>query len=616
MKGTLQTIRMMGKISIYTFVMITFLFNALLASKGHSQIKSIKEVNISIDINSANLTRALDIIERNSDFHFVYEESELKDNNRTPIEIYVEDVTLESLLLQLSKQANVSFRQVNDRISVRQISKELRQENERVVVQNTVSGIVTDENDQPLPGATILEKGTTNGTVTDIDGKFSLTVSQDAILSVSFVGFEAIDLPVNGRTTINIALDPDVSSLDEVVVVGYGTMKKSDLTGSVASVSSEELTAYPTSNAVQAMQGRAAGVQIQPRNGEPGSDVIVRIRGASSINAGSDPIFVVDGFVGASLPPAEDIESIEILKDASATAIYGSRGANGVIIVTTKRGKIGETKININASHSVQQVIKKLDLLNREEYIPYREEVSPGYPFPEGDTDWQDVIFEPGKIQNYQLSVSGGKESVKYYLSGIFYDQEGIIINSKFNRISLQNNLEVEPVDGVRFGSNIFLRQNKTEKGSPDVAIQSAYSYMPSIGIYNEDGTFARQAVNNDNPYVLATEIEDETLAHRLQANLYGEVDLFNGLTFRTSLGASENSSRRGQYSPTTTVAGEGTGGDASANSSKFTTLLNENYLTYINNFLGGHNLNVVGDLHLGKRPEPISFYQFFQMHQ
>src|SRR5690606_25764297 len=258
---------------------------------------------------------------------------------------------------------------------------------------------ITEENGEPIPGASVLVKGTTVGTAADLDGRYTLSAPGHGTLVFSFIGYESQEVNVANRAIINVSLKPTLSDLQEVVVVGYGTQKRSDLTGAVSSVKSEQLTAYPAIDAVQALQGRAAGVQIQATNGAPGAALKVRVRGGTSINASSDPIFVVDGFVGAAMPPPEDIASVEVLKDASATAIYGSRGANGVIMITTKRGSSGKARIDFSSSYSVQNEINRLDLLNAEQFGAYMSEARTNFVPGTADTDWQDEIFRNGGIQ-------------------------------------------------------------------------------------------------------------------------------------------------------------------------------------------------------------------------
>ena len=470
-----------------------------------------------------------------------------------------------------------------------------------------ITGTVTDgEDNEELPGVNVVVKGTTVGTVTDVDGNYSLSAPDDAeTLVFSSVGYTSEEVPINNRTRIDMVMMPDIQSLSEVVVVGYGTQKKSDLTGSVASVSSEELTAYPAAGAVQALQGRAAGVQVQSNNGEPGAEFKVRIRGGTSINASSDPLYVVDGFVGGTLPPPEDIASIEVLKDASATAIYGSRGANGVIMVTTKRGEAGAPKISISTSYSLQEEINRLDLLNASQYTDYIQDIDPDFT-PDGfNTDWQDVIFRPGHIQNHQLSVAGGNESVKYYISGTYFGQEGVIINSNFERFSVTSNLDITASDRFKIGLNLLARrqlrdgvrtqENSGGRNSSGVTA-SAFKFGPDQGIFNEDGTYTLANRNDphDNPFAVANELVNESVEDRLQVNAYAEYSLLDDLTFRVTLGANTENERIGEYTPTTLQGGVGVGGDAQVQGRKNTLLLNENYLTY-QKTLGIHDFTVLG---------------------
>ncbi|MEM8510542.1 MAG: carboxypeptidase-like regulatory domain-containing protein, partial [Bacteroidota bacterium] len=292
--------------------------------------------------------------------------------------------------------------------------------------QREISGtVVSNADGLVIPGVNVIEKGTTNGTSTDFDGNYSITVSDDnAILVFSFIGFLSKELAITANGQVNVRLEEDISSLDEVVVVGYGTSKKSDITGSVSSVKSEELSAFPVLTAEQSLQGRAAGVAVQSNNGgEPGAPISISIRGNTSIGASSAALVVVDGFVGGTLPQPADIESIEILKDASATAIYGSRGANGVILVTTKKGRRGKMTVEVNSSYSSQNVSERIELLNASQFAAYRQAINPAYEQGPAETDWQDLIYTTGSISNHQLSFSGGSEKINYYVSGNYFNQ-------------------------------------------------------------------------------------------------------------------------------------------------------------------------------------------------
>jgi len=468
-----------------------------------------------------------------------------------------------------------------------------------------IRGQITGETGEPIPGASVLVKGTTIGTAADLDGQYTLSVAGNSILVFSFIGYEAKEVSVGNQTVINVSLQPTLSDLEEVVVVGYGTQRRSDLTGSVSSVKSEQLTAYPAIDAVQALQGRAAGVQIQANNGAPGADLKVRVRGGTSINASSDPIFVVDGFVGAAMPPPEDIASVEVLKDASATAIYGSRGANGIIMITTKRGTTGKARIDFNSSYSMQNEINRLDLLNAAQFADYMSEARTNFVPAGADTDWQDQVFRTGGIQNYQLSLSGGNDFANYYISGSYFDQEGVIINSNFNRFSLTSNIDVKASERLKVGLNLFAQRNssdgvRTQEGSGGLTpgvVASAFKFEPDQPIYKPDGTFTTARMNDphDNPYAIATQLGNESLSDRFQANFYAEYTFGENLKFRTTFGGTTNNGRTGIHSPTTVTEGRNVGGDASINAYKETLLLNENYLTFNKRFGEIHDLTVMG---------------------
>lgn len=475
--------------------------------------------------------------------------------------------------------------------------------NKRLVVN--ISGTVLDQNGEPLIGVNVLVKGTNKGTSTDFNGEFSLEdVDENAVLVFSYIGYQTAEVSVGGKSSISVTLAEDLQTLDEVVVVGYGTTKKSDLTGAVSSIKSEQISAYPASSGVQAMQGRAAGVQIQSNNGAPGAGLKVRIRGGTSINANSDPIFVVDGFVGGSMPPPEDIASIEVLKDASATAIYGSRGANGVIMITTKRGSSGKTKINFNSSYSFQNEINRLDLLNADQFVDYISDARPGFQSLGSNTDWQDQIFRDGGIQNYQLSIAGGNENVKYYVSGAYYDQKGVILNSDYDRLSVTSNIDIQATDKLKIGLNLFGRRSgsngvRTQEGSGGLTpgvVSSAFKFEPDQPIYNDNGVFTTARLNDphDNPYAIVTQLINENSTDRFQGNVFAEYDIFKNLKFRTSFGATTNNARTGQFSPTTVTEGRNVGGDAEISASKNTLVLTENYFTFTQDIGEIHNLSAV----------------------
>lgn len=496
----------------------------------------------------------------------------------------------------------------NERKSVAKLSKindyRFRQKLLKALAMD-VSGQVVNQAGEPLIGVNVIIKGTDRGTATDFDGRFVLEdVADQAVLLISYIGYQTQEVSLNGRRNLTITLLEDLQTLDEVVVVGYGTQKKSDLTGAVSSIKSEQIAAYPAGSGVQAMQGRAAGVQIQSNNGAPGAGLKVRVRGGTSINANSDPIFVVDGFVGASMPPPEDIASIEVLKDASATAIYGSRGANGVIMVTTKRGATGKTKIEFNSSFSRQEEINRLDLLNANQFVDYISEARPGFQSRGANTDWQDQIFRPGGLQNYQLSLSGGNENVKYYISGAYYDQKGVILNSDYDRLSITSNIDIQATEKLKIGLNLFGRRSgssgvRTQEGSGGLTpgvVSAAFKFEPDQPIYDENGQFTIARLNDphDNPYAIVTQLENDDQDDRFQGNVFMEYQLHPSLQFRSTFGTTTNNSRNGLFSPTTVSEGRNVGGDARINASKSTLFLTENYFNYTQSLGTAHTLNAL----------------------
>ena len=479
----------------------------------------------------------------------------------------------------------------------------------------TLTGKVLDVDNIPLIGVNVLKSGTAVGTITDIDGSYSLAVARGDVIEFSYTGFETQSITITDQTSLDISMASDAELLDEVVVVGYGTRKKSDVTGSVSSVTTEELTAFPVLNAEQALQGRAAGVVVQSNNGgEPGAPTAIRIRGNTSINASSAPLIVVDGFVGATFPQASDIQSIEVLKDASATAIYGSRGSNGVILVTTKKGKSGDVAIELNSTFGTQSIANRLDLLNAAEFTDYQNQIRANQgnttPFPQstGDNDWQDFIYRTGNVQNHQVSFSGGTDKVNYYASGNYFNQNGIVVNSAFERLTFLTNLDAQATDRLKLGVNLFasrgLREGVTTQSDGSVTVGNddviglALRFAPDKELRNPDGTFTtNDAIGDelDNPYAVATERDDETTLTDFRANVYGEYSILENLRFKSTFGLSSENETRGIYQPSTLqVTASAVNGRASVSDAQRTSFLSENYLTY-DTRVGNGDLTLLG---------------------
>src|SRR5690606_1415003 len=336
---------------------------------------------------------------------------------------------------------------------------------------------------EPLIGVNIIVEGTDNGTVTDEKGTYSLSVSQGSTIVFSFLGFQSQRVTIDDQQTIDVVLEEEVSALDEVVVIGYGTQRRSDLTGSVAQVGAREINEFPATNVLQSLSGRAAGVQVSPTTGAPGAGLNVRIRGTNSIQGSNEPLYVVDGFPIFGNNPTilnnTDIESIEVLKDASATAIYGSRGANGVVLITTRQGVAGDTRVDLDLSYGQQELRKRLDLMNATEYARFynlqaaNDNVNPYFSQEEVNRlgqgfDWQDFVFQKAPMQTSTVNVNGGSENTQFSISGSYFGQEGIVKGSDYNRYSLRTHVNHQISDKFKVNLSSTFSHLKTARRDSD----------------------------------------------------------------------------------------------------------------------------------------------------
>ena len=423
----------------------------------------------------------------------------------------------------------------------------------------TIKGTVTtSDTKETLPGATIVIKGTTSGTATDLDGNFTLNVpAGGAVLVVSYVGYNAKEIPIGAQDVYDIVLEPSKVSLDEVVVIGYGTVRKSDLTGSVSSLKSDDITKITALNPVQSLQGKVTGVQVTSASGTPGESPVVRVRGVGTFNNAS-PIYVVDGVIldDISFLNSGDITSMEVLKDASATAIYGSRGANGVILITTKSGKgaADKTVITLSAELGIQNLAREIDLLSGREFAIISNEIKPGsYNNVDAvpNTNWQDLIFHSAPVYNVQLAASGSGKLSQYYISLSYFNQDGIIDKSNYERITFKLNNIFNLSKYVRFGNNITLAPFD-QQIAPDVTY-AAYRAQPLLEPYYDDGSFA-VVYNVGNPLASLKYSNNFVRGFRGVGNLYGEVDFLKMFTFKSSFGLDAGYYKAESYTPAYTV--------------------------------------------------------------
>jgi TonB-linked SusC/RagA family outer membrane protein len=405
--------------------------------------------------------------------------------------------------------------------------------------QQLIKGQILDEKNNPLPGATVQIKNTTKGVAADESGNYSIMTSENDTLIFSMLGMTVQKIPVKGKQILNVKLREDVQSIPDVVVIGYGTIKKSDLTGSVASIKSVDLTKITSLNPEQGLQGKVAGVQVTSTSGAPGAIPTLRIRGVGTFG-NSSPIFVVDGVIldDISFLNSEDIASMEILKDASATAIYGSRGANGVILVTTKTGQIGEGKavFSYSGEYSLQILAKKIDLLSGRDYATVVNEIIPTYNNVDlvPNTDWQSLVFHPASIQSHQLSTSGASENNQYYIGLGYFKQDGIVDKSSYERVTFKLNNTYSLTKNIKV-SNYITVTPYNQQNAPDVTY-SAYRARPDLAPYNPDGSYA-QVFNVGNPLADLAYSNNYNKGVRGVGNIFAEATILKNFKAKTSYG-------------------------------------------------------------------------------
>ena len=438
--------------------------------------------------------------------------------------------------------------------------------------QQTVKGIIKGPDGLPVIAANISQKGTNNATITDLNGNFTLNVTgRQPVLVISYIGYVTTEVNVSGRAFVEVVLQEDVAALDEVVVVGYGTMRKKDVTGAVSSVRSGEITKNATSNVMQAIAGKMSGVQVVQNSGTPGGDVSILIRGVGTINDAS-PLYVIDGVPvsgGMWYLNPNDVESIDVLKDASATAIYGSRGANGVVMVTTKQAQEGHTEINFDYSYGIQHSAKTYKMLDASQYAALHNEMrtnagpeyslNPAFADPESlgaGTDWMDAIFRTAPMQKVNLSMLGGNQKISHATSLGYYTQDGIMKNSSYNRLSLQSNISSKLASNITVRANVNLSAENRRTQPVSTVIQNAMRILPSIPIYDDNGEYAGPTGNAEwngnalNPVAIINEQNYRMKGFRMLSNISLEWEIIKGLKFKTTGGAELGYDYNNSYIP------------------------------------------------------------------
>jgi len=617
------------QIPIFMRIAILLLFGIFIqasANSLHSQ-----SATLSLNMKNATIEEVLHKIEANTEYYFLYNSRLINVDKKVNVQLEENDIN--TILSAIFANTDVIYKIEGNQIILNK--KEYASLNPQQ--SRKIQGTITDEKGEPIIGASISVSGTTQGTVSDIDGHFSLDIPSDAVLQVSYIGYLSQTVNVNNQTLLNIVLREDTQALEEVVVIGYGTVKKSDITGSVASVKVGELREGVTTSVDQMLLGKSAGVNVVQSSGEPGGGFSINIRGASSVNAGNSPLYVIDGvpidngrpvttgsIVGfsdnrsprnaLSSINASDIESIEILKDASATAIYGSRGANGVILITTRGGRKDEkAQVSYQGYIGIQNPSKKLDLLNAADYKRILNEIIDAGGDEEGNrvgdianggkgTDWQDEITNKNAIvHDHQLSFAGGTEKTAYYVSLNYMNQEGLIRNTDFERYSARINLQSDVNSRLKIGLNAtgsYMKDHFVANGfgvnESGGAMYSAYNFDPTLGVMDDEGNYITSPLLTiDNPVAITEGMRSTSDSYRFLASAYGEYTLMEGLSAKLNLGTDFMNESRKSFVSSLTKVGKNNGGLAANQNSEKSNYLIEGTLNY-NKTFGIHSLNAL----------------------
>ena len=649
-----QTPKMDLKMKLSLLVLLTMTF-ALQANSSYSQL-----AKVTLDLNNVTVAEVLDEIESQTEFKFLFNTRAVDLERKVSLKFTKKNINV--ILKHLFSSVPTDYVIDNRKILLRRVkdigaAEDKEKTNVIIRQQSQINGTVTDDSGTPLPGASVIEKGTTNGTQTDFDGNFSIELrDENVILIISYIGFITQEIPIKGQTNLSVRLQEDTAALDEVVVIGYGTLSRSKVLGAVSSVKSEDIGQLPVGGLDESLAGRVAGVQIVT-SGAPGNASQIKIRGVGTITAGRSPLIVVDGYPmteGSDLNAINplDVESIEVLKDAASTAIYGSRGANGVIFVTTKSAKSDKTTFNFDTYTGFQSVLNPMKFLNAYQYAQVVKEArdwgyvsddpanrsenddtatrlangarprnlipnnfdkylagTPGLT----DNNWLDDVFRDGIIQSHNLSVAGRSGKTKWFVSGGYFNQEGLIIGSDFERFTAKINLETKFNDHINFGINLtpsISTQNEVVEGWTDSPMQQAILMEPFFTPYNDEGTLnISQQIrwhNNggtdgalaENPVAIALQRKSEKNKFRLFGSTFLELNLLEGLTFKTLFGGDFDYSLRERFRPST-IGRYRRDVSASVPSANERTRvrknwITENTLTYAKDF-GKHSFNLLG---------------------
>lgn len=594
---------------IFKVMKLTSLFGVLCVSSAFAVNVNSQSLRVNIHANQKQAKEVIKQIEEQTDYLFVYNHDKVNLNNTVTIQANNE--TVAEVLNQMFAGTDIIYAMQGNNILLMQKDAVVQQSGK------VVTGTIVDPSGMPVIGANVKVKGTTNGTITDMNGHFSLEVEEGAVLQISYIGYANQEIEVGNQNKLSIALKEDAEALDELVVVGYGMMKKSDLTGSLSSVNSEDLTAFAVSNPIQALQGRAAGVNITTNSGSPEGSFTVRIRGANSIRANNDPLYIVDGFpANVSSVNPDDIESVEVLKDASASAIYGSRGSNGVVLITTKSGRKGRTQVSYDGSYGFQSHINKLDMMDATDYMLFYNEQQlndKGAAYFTSDqiaaagkgTNWQDLTYRTAPLQTHSLSISGGNDKTDFYIGSYIFLRDGIIQNSGYKKYQARTNINHKISDYFNVGARLAYTRTTTDRQSSSGGnrggslIGASISAPPTLTPYNDDGSYqnlqlAYPFMSNAlyNPLNIINETSNQTKADLVNFNGFLEWKPVKGLSLKTSVGLEALNYIGYNYTSSKYLYGTSS---ASLSNNQQTTIVNENIANYDLEINKDNRLNLMG---------------------
>jgi iron complex outermembrane receptor protein len=619
------------KISLKMKITTILLLVSLLKIQANTYSQNTK---ITLNVKEETVGQIFNKIETVSEFRFLYESDKIDLNRK--ITLNVDHKNILDVLQVMFKGTDVVYK-TNDRqvlLTIKQKVLSSTAEAESTLIKSDqiseISGVVSDQNNVPIPGVNIVVKGTTAGTQTDINGYYSLKLPKDAkILVVSFIGYDTKEIEINNQAKLNIKLVPTNLKLEEVVVVGYGSSKQKDLTGAVSSLKSDNFNKGPQMSAQQAIQGKMAGVVIAQNSGKPGGSNKVVIRGGTSLTGVNDPLYVIDGVpisTTAGVSQANirgngtdffdqeptnplmtinpnDIESVTVLKDASSTAIYGSRGANGVIVITTKKGKSGNLKVSLDVTGGISTVSNKLDVLSADEYRKINTDLGLTFSDLGGNTNWQDEIYRTAEIKDYNLSFSGGSDKTAYRASLGYGDQEGVLIGSKLERANARINVNHSALEdrlsfdlrvnyGQTFSNNSPVSNTVGSEAGTSINYES-YVFNPTYPIYDANGNYNHVPPYRINPVSFSNDVLDEVTNNRFLGNLSTTYKIIKPLSVNVNLGYTNQTINRNSYVKKSNPLGEGMGGYASVQKLEDYSKLLETVLRYDETF-GKHTVNAI----------------------